>query len=111
MTVEQLLCHRSGIGDYLDEDAVDSNDYPMPISVHRLVTTQDFLQVLDGFPTKFGGTRFSYCNGGYVVLALLAERASAARAPRPRARRSRARDDRHGLPRSDALPGCGARLR
>jgi CubicO group peptidase (beta-lactamase class C family) len=77
VTVEHLLCHRSGIGDYLDEDVVDSDDYPMPISVHRLVTTEDFLQVLDGFPSKFAaGTRFSYCNAGYVVLALLAERAS-----------------------------------
>jgi CubicO group peptidase (beta-lactamase class C family) len=33
--------------------------------------------VLDGYPTKFpAGERFSYCNGGFVVLALLAERAS-----------------------------------
>ena len=33
--------------------------------------------MLDGFPTKFPpGERFSYCNGGYVVLALIAERAS-----------------------------------
>lgn len=77
VTVEHLLCHRSGIGDYLDEDVLDSDDYPLPISVHRLVSTEDFLQVLDGYPTKFpAGTAFSYCNGGYVVLALLAERAS-----------------------------------
>ena len=33
--------------------------------------------MLDGHPTKFEpGERFIYCNGGYVVLALLAERAS-----------------------------------
>ena len=33
--------------------------------------------MLDGHPTKFApGERFSYCNGGYVVLALIAERAS-----------------------------------
>jgi CubicO group peptidase (beta-lactamase class C family) len=33
--------------------------------------------VLDGYSTAFApGTRFAYCNGGYVVLALLAERAS-----------------------------------
>ena len=32
---------------------------------------------LDGHPTKFApGERFSYCNGGYVVLALIAERVS-----------------------------------
>jgi CubicO group peptidase (beta-lactamase class C family) len=33
--------------------------------------------VLDGQPTKFEpDARFSYCNGGFVVLALIAERAS-----------------------------------
>jgi CubicO group peptidase (beta-lactamase class C family) len=75
VTVEHLLAHRSGIGDYLDEDVLDSEDYPMPVSVHRLATTDDFLPILDGHPTKFpAGERFSYCNGGYVVLALLAER-------------------------------------
>jgi CubicO group peptidase (beta-lactamase class C family) len=75
VTIEHLLSHRSGIGDYLDEDVLDSEDYPMPISVHRLVTTKDFLSILDGHPTKFpAGERFSYCNGGFVVLALIAER-------------------------------------
>ncbi len=75
VTIEHLLAHRSGIGDYLDEDTMDSEDYPMPVPVQRLVTTEDFLPILDGHPTKFpAGERFSYCNGGYVVLALLAER-------------------------------------
>ncbi len=75
VTIEHLLSHRSGIGDYLDEDELDSEDYPMPVSVHRLVTTEDFLPILDGYPTKFpAGERFSYCNGGFVVLALIAER-------------------------------------
>lgn len=49
----------------------------MPISVHKLATTEDYLAVLDGHPTKFApGQRFAYSNGGYVVLALIAERAS-----------------------------------
>ena len=49
----------------------------MPVPVHQLATPEDFLAVLDGHPTKFAaGSAFSYCNGGYVVLALLAERAS-----------------------------------
>lgn len=75
VTVEHLLAHRSGIGDYLDEESDSIEDYPMPISVHRLATTEDFLAVLDGYPTKFpAGERFSYSNGGYVVLALIAER-------------------------------------
>jgi CubicO group peptidase (beta-lactamase class C family) len=78
VTVELLLAHRSGIGDYLDEDAdTDINDYLMPVPVHELVTTEDYLTALDGHARKFApGTDFSYCNGGYVVLALLAERAS-----------------------------------
>jgi CubicO group peptidase (beta-lactamase class C family) len=78
VTVEQLLAHRSGIGDYLDEDAVDDiGDYVMPVSVHELATTEQFLPVLDGHETVFpAGERFAYNNGGYVVLALLAERAS-----------------------------------
>jgi CubicO group peptidase (beta-lactamase class C family) len=77
VTVEHLLCHRSGIGDYLDEDELDSEDYPMPVSVHRLARTEDFLPILDGYPTKFpAGERFSYCNGGFVVLALISERVS-----------------------------------
>ena len=77
VTVEHLLAHRSGIGDYLDEDAdMDINDYLMPVPVHSWPTTEDFLAVLDGYPTKFpAGERFAYCNGGYIVLALIAERA------------------------------------
>jgi CubicO group peptidase (beta-lactamase class C family) len=78
VTVEQLLAHRSGIGDYLDETAhPDSTEYVMPVSVHELATTEQYLAVLGGHDTAFApGERFAYCNGGYVVLALLAERAS-----------------------------------
>jgi CubicO group peptidase (beta-lactamase class C family) len=77
VTVELLLAHRSGIGDYLDELAVEEiTDYLMPISVHRLATTEDFLEVLDAHAMVFPpGERFAYNNGAYVVLALIAERA------------------------------------
>jgi CubicO group peptidase (beta-lactamase class C family) len=77
VTVEHLLTHRSGIGDYLDEEAVEVGDYVMTVPVHELVTTEDYLAVLDGHPSAFApGERFAYCNGGYVVLALIAERTS-----------------------------------
>ena len=78
VTIEHLVAHRSGIGDYLDEDALDDiRDYVMPVPVHELATTEQFLPALDGHPTVFAaGERFAYNNGGYVVLALLAERAS-----------------------------------
>ena len=78
VTVGQLLAHRSGIGDYLDEDTLDdNNDYVMRVPVHELATSEQFLAVLDGYPMKYQpGERFAYCNGGYVVLALIAERTS-----------------------------------
>lgn len=76
VTVEHLLAHTSGIGDYFDEELVESlTDYVMPVPVHRLVTTSDYLQVLDGHPQVFApGERFAYNNSGFVVLALIAER-------------------------------------
>ncbi|MEN8041125.1 MAG: serine hydrolase domain-containing protein [Actinomycetota bacterium] len=77
VTVGQLLAHRSGIGDYIDEENedLDPYDYVLVSPVQDLVTTDAFLAEVDGYPTKFpAGERFSYCNGGYIVLALIAER-------------------------------------
>jgi len=75
VTVAQLLSHRSGIGDYFAEGLPD--DYMLPVGVHALATTEQYLQVMDGYPTMFApDERFTYNNGGFVVLALLAERAS-----------------------------------
>jgi len=78
VTIEHLLAHTSGIGDYLDEDGDgDIDDYIFSLPLHVLAETEAFLPALDGFPQKFPpGERFSYCNGGYVVLALIAERVS-----------------------------------
>ena len=78
VTIDHLLAHRSGIGDYFDEEAGhEITDYVMTVPVHELATTEQYLAVLDGHPAKFvAGERFSYCNSGYVVLALIAERVS-----------------------------------
>ena len=78
VTVEHLLAHRSGIGDYLDEDDVDDvHNYVLHVPVHELATTEQFVAVLDGHDTVFpAGDGFAYNNAGYVVLALLAERAT-----------------------------------
>ena len=77
VTIEHLLAHRSGIGDYLDEHDLDVHDYVMPVPVHQLATAEQYLTVLDGHQTAFvAGERFSYNNAGYVLLALLAERAT-----------------------------------
>jgi len=78
VTIEHLLSHRSGIGDYLDEEVeLDFDAYLMPVPAQELATTEQYLAVLGGHPTKFpAGARFGYCNSGFVVLALIAERVS-----------------------------------
>jgi len=73
VTVEQLLAHRSGIGDYYDEDT----DPSLPVPAQALVTTEDYVPILDGYPMRFPpGTDFRYNNGAFVVLAVIAERAA-----------------------------------
>ena len=78
VTIEHLLAHRSGIGDYLDEELMeDSSDYVMTRPVHELTDVSAFLPMLGGHEQRFEpGTRFTYNNGGFMVLALVAERAS-----------------------------------
>lgn len=112
VTIEQLLSHRSGIGDYLDEEAVSEiTDYLMPVPVHELATTEQYLAVLDGHETVFPpGERFAYNNGGYVVLALIAERTSGVpfhELVRRRVCEPAGMDDT-GFLRSDELPGRAA---
>ena len=78
VTVEHLLGHTSGIGDYLDEEAGwEVDDFVLTLPVHTLTTAEAFLPRLDGHPQAFPpGERFAYCNGGYMVLALALERAT-----------------------------------
>jgi CubicO group peptidase (beta-lactamase class C family) len=112
VTVGQLMAHTSGIGDYLDEDTIgDISDHVLPVPVHELATTSDFLAVLRGYPMKFEpGARFAYCNGGFVVLALVIEAVSGStfhdvvteRVCRPAGMSSTA------YLRSDQLPGSAA---
>lgn len=113
VTLEHLLSHRSGIGDYLDEEAVASvTDYVMPVPVHRLSGTEDYLEVLQGHPQVFpAGERYAYNNAAYVVVALVVERASGtsfhdlvdARVLQPAGMHATA------YLRSDELPGDAAR--
>jgi CubicO group peptidase (beta-lactamase class C family) len=112
VTIEHLLAHRSGIGDYLDESVLtDVTDYVMPVPVHRLATTEDYLSVLDGHPqVNPPGEVFAYNNAGFVVLALIAERMTGT--PFPDLVRQRvcgpAGMGRSAFLRSDELPGDAA---
>jgi CubicO group peptidase (beta-lactamase class C family) len=70
VTVEHLLTHTSGIGDYCDEEA-DPPPPPTPL----LATSADYLGALDGYPqVSPPGTEFRYHNGAFAVLGLIAER-------------------------------------
>ena len=78
VTIEQLLAHTSGVGDYLDEsEPSDVDDYVMTVPVHRLDAPIRYLPALDGHPQQSPpGSRFAYNNGGYVMLSIAAEIAS-----------------------------------
>ena len=87
------------------------SDYLMPVPLDQLARTEDYLAALDGRPTKFApGERFAYCNSGYVVLALIAERVSGVPFPdlvRERVCEPAGMHDTEFL-RSDELPGSAA---
>jgi CubicO group peptidase (beta-lactamase class C family) len=68
VTVEHLLTHTSGIGDYCDEEA---DPPPTPL----LATSADYLAALDGYPqVSPPGKEFRYNNSAFAVLSLIAER-------------------------------------
>jgi len=75
VTIEQLLGHTSGVGDYLDEDELDDvDDYVMTEPVHRLDAPMHYLPAIDGRPQKSApGSMFAYSNGGYVMLSIAIE--------------------------------------
>ncbi|MEM7272842.1 MAG: serine hydrolase domain-containing protein [Actinomycetota bacterium] len=76
VTVEHLLSHTSGIGDYLDEDELDDvDDYVLDVPVQTLLGPEDYVPILNRHPqTSPPGARFVYNNSGFIVLALLIER-------------------------------------
>ena len=58
VTIEHLLAHRSGIGDYLDEEADgEITDYTLTVPVQELATTEQYLAVLDGYPAEVRARR------------------------------------------------------
>ncbi|MGH1492843.1 MAG: serine hydrolase domain-containing protein [Acidimicrobiales bacterium] len=78
VTIEQLLSHTSGVGDYIDEDAGgDIDDYVLGASAHTFTGPSDYLPLLNRHPqVSAPGETFRYNNSGYMMLALAIERAS-----------------------------------
>ncbi|MGI9594946.1 MAG: serine hydrolase domain-containing protein [Acidimicrobiales bacterium] len=78
VTIEHLLGHTSGVGDYLDEEQLgDIDDHVLGVPAHQLEGPADYLPLLNAHPqVSPPGSRFAYNNSGYVMLALAAERAA-----------------------------------
>lgn len=112
VTIEQLLGHTSGVGDYLDEEELDDvDDHILDVPVHHLEGPVDYLPLLNRYPqVDPPGTRFVYNNSGYIMLAIAVERASGNRYHDEVRRRvfEPAAMDRSGFFRSDRLPGDAA---
>ncbi len=75
ITIRHLLTHTSGIPDYYDEEqATDSEQFFVSRPWYELKGPRDYLAVFPDAPMKFSpGTRFSYSNGGYILLGIVIE--------------------------------------
>lgn len=75
ITIEQLLSHTSGAPDYFDESTMDDyaelwHDFPC----YRVRTSRDLLFMMTDKPMQNApGEKFSYNNGGFVLLGLVIE--------------------------------------
>lgn len=109
VTLRHLMSHTSGVGEYLDDDA-EPDEHLLPGSMHTLVSPEDFLPLLDVPMRSTPGGDFEYNNAGFVLLGLLAQRASDTRYQdlvRERVLRPAGLEHTDFL-RSDALPGTAA---
>jgi CubicO group peptidase (beta-lactamase class C family) len=75
ITIQHLLTHTSGIADYYDEEKVpDCADFTVSVPWCELRGPRDYLTVFPDEPMKFEpGERFSYSNGGYILLGVVIE--------------------------------------
>lgn len=99
ITVRQLLSHRTGLADYVDDESIVSR----AVASNRRLTEA----ALERAPVAAPGERFSYASTNYLVLGLLVERLTG----NPLADELRARVfEPLGLQRTTFEPGT-ARLR
>ena len=75
ITIRHLLTHTSGIPDYYDEEKIaDFDSFTLSIPVYALHGPRDYLAMFPNEPMKFApGARFSYSNGGYILLGVVIE--------------------------------------
>jgi CubicO group peptidase (beta-lactamase class C family) len=77
VTLHHLLCHRSGIADYFDEERLGAAAYELiweTVPCYRIRRPSDFLPLFVHRPAiAEPGTPFAYCNAGYILLGLVLE--------------------------------------
>jgi CubicO group peptidase (beta-lactamase class C family) len=75
ITIGHLLTHTSGIPDYYDEEKItDFDNFYVSLPWYALKGPRDYLAVFPDEPMKFPpGERFSYSNGGYILLGVVIE--------------------------------------
>jgi len=78
ITIQHLLTHTSGIPDYYDEEKIDdTSNFTVAVPWSDLRGPRDYLQVFPREEMKFEpGARFSYSNGGYILLGVIIEELS-----------------------------------
>lgn len=75
ITIGHLLTHTSGIPDYFDEEKItDFDNFHLAIPWYALKSPRDYLPLFPDEDMKFPpGERFSYSNGGYILLGVVIE--------------------------------------
>lgn len=78
VTVDHLLTHTSGVYDYYDEELVeDIDNFQLEIPCFDLKGPKDYIPLFRDGKMKFSpGERFSYSNGGFILLGIVIEEIS-----------------------------------
>ena len=78
VTIHHLLTHTSGVYDYYDEELVeDIDNFQLDIPCFELKGPKDYIPLFRDGKMKFNpGERFSYSNGGFILLGIVIEEIS-----------------------------------